>query len=269
MLHPLSIHLISRKIAAGLAALFIPCQQSGQAEYVYQAEEMLERGNGLIVLMNHFSLRDPLQVTSWLFRNKVTGRRPITAPVAYHRHDLLLRFLCYLMAIEIYPIATLKTIRLGYDVPERGAAVRAYLESAVNALEAGSIVFIAPQGGRKSCLREPVGHPVGSIISLARQKRVHNFGILILGLSVPGVTSYDQASVRGLNVFRKYGLSVSHPYRADEAVELAGGVDSVDTWIFGKMAELLPATYGSLQIEPTADVDLDRSAPAVEKTTAS
>ena len=55
MLHTLSIHLISRKIAASLAAVFIPYQQSGQAEYVNQAEEMLEQGNGLIVLMNHFS----------------------------------------------------------------------------------------------------------------------------------------------------------------------------------------------------------------------
>ncbi len=264
MLHPLSIHLISRKIAAGLAAVFIPYQQTGQAEYVNRAEEMLEQGNGLIVLMNHFSLRDPLQVTSWLFRNRVTGRRPIIAPVAYHRHGLLLRFLCYLMAIETYPIATLKTIRLGYDVPERGAAVRAYLDSAVNALEAGSIVFIAPQGGRKSCLREPVGHPVGSIITLARQKGVHNYGILILGLSVPGVTSYGQASVRGLNVFRKYGLGISLPYHADEAVELAGGINSVDGWIFRKMAELLPASYRNLLTESAGPAVLDRSAQAVE-----
>jgi hypothetical protein len=256
--------LISRKIAAGLAAVFIPCQQSGQAEYVIQAEEMLEQGNGLIVLMNHFSLRDPLQVTSWLFRNKVTGRRPIIAPVAYHRHDLILRFLCYLMAIETYPIATLKTIRLGYDVPERGAAVQTYLESAVSALEAGSIVFIAPQGGRKSRLRAPVGHPVGSIITLAEQKCIHNYGILILGLSVPGATSYDQASVRGLNVFRKYGLGISQPYRADEAVELAGGIDSVDAWIFGKMAELLPAAYRDLRTEPSGPAILDRSASTVD-----
>ncbi|MGB3716914.1 MAG: 1-acyl-sn-glycerol-3-phosphate acyltransferase [Candidatus Promineifilaceae bacterium] len=242
-LHPFSTRLILRRIAGRLAFIVFPCRHLVKAEHATQVETILEQGNGLIVLMNHFSMRDALQVASWLFRKRVASRRLIVAPVAFHQHTPLVRFLADLIAIKLCPIVTSRTIKLGNGEKRRGTGIREYLNTAVDSLKDGGIVLIAPQGSRKSQLGGPIGHPVGNIISRARRKGVHNFGILCFGLGMPGVASYDRKMVGGSNLFRRFDLRVGQPYDAGEAVELAGGIDLLDAWIFEKLAELVPDVY--------------------------
>jgi 1-acyl-sn-glycerol-3-phosphate acyltransferase len=242
-LRPFSIRLVIRRIAGLLAFVVYPCRHFVKARHVTQVETILEQGNGLIVLMNHFSMRDALQVAAWLYRKRVAGRRLIVAPVAYHQHNPIVRFLADLIAIKLCPIVTSRTIKLGNGEKRRGAGIRDYLNTAVDSLSDGGIVLIAPQGSRKSQLGRPVGHPVGNIISRAGRKGVHNFGIMCFGLGMPGVTSYDKKSVGGSNTFRLFDLRIGQPYLADEAVELAGGIDLLDSWIFEELGELVPDVY--------------------------
>ena len=260
MLYPLSLHFAARKIAAGLASVFFPFHQFEIDNGVVEAEKLLDRDVGLIVVMNHFSLRDPLQLTGWLFQNRVFSRRDIVAPVAYHRYEWLLRSLCWLMAIETYPIATPKTIRLRYGISNRNKAMKLYLESAVAALAEGSIVFLAPQAGRRCCLGEPLGHPVGRLFEMAAEKEVHNIGVLLLGFSIPDVVDYGDSSVRGLNPLRRYDVVVSRPYLFDEILQQAGSASSIDSWIFAEMAQLLPPAYQNPSKFTAGDLVFERSA---------
>lgn len=242
-IHPYSTRLLLRRIAGRLAFVVFPCRHFVEARHVIQVETMLEQGYGLIVLMNHFSRRDALQVASLLFRNRVACRRLIVAPVAFHQYGSIVRFLADLIAIKLYPIVTSRTIELGSGEERRGTGIRDYMNAAVDSLKDGGIVLLAPQGSRKSQLGRPVGHPVGSIISRARRKGVHNFGILCFGLGMRGVATYDKKMVGGSNFFRRYELRLGQPYSAGEAVELAGGIDLVDAWIFEELGELVPDVY--------------------------
>ena len=232
-----------RRIVGRLAFVVFPCRYFVEARHVIQAETMLEQGNGLIVLINHFSMRDALQVAFWLFRNRVASSRSIVAPVAFHQHSSLVRFLADLIAIKLCPIVTSRTIELDSGEERHGTGIRDYLNAAVDSLKDGGIVLLAPQGSRKSQLGRPDGHPVGNIISRARRKGVHNFGILCFGLGIRGVVTYDRKKVGGSNLFRRFDLRVGQPYSAGEAVELAGGIDLVDAWIFEELGELVPDVY--------------------------
>lgn len=242
-MHPFSPRVAIRRIASRLAFVVFPCRHFVKARHVTQVETILEQGNGLIVLMNHFSMRDALQVSAWLFRIRVASRRSIVAPVAFHQNSAIVRFLADMIAIILCPIVTSRTIELDIGEKRRGTGIRDYLNTAVDTLKDGGIVLIAPQGSRKSQLGGPVGHPVGNIISRARRKGVHNFGILCFGLGMPGVVSYDKNSVGGSNLFRRFELRVGQPYYAGEAVEVAGGIDLLDAWIFEELAELVPDVY--------------------------
>ena len=258
-LHPFSIRVVLRRIAGRLAFVVFPCRHFVKARHVTQLETILEQGNGLIVLMNHFSMRDALQVASWLFRNRAARNRLIIAPVAFHQNSPLVRFLADLIAIKLCPIVTSRTIELGSGEERLGTGIRDYLNTAVDSLKDGGIVLIAPQGSRKSQLGRPIGHPVGIIISRANRKGVHNFGILCFGLGMPGVVSYDKKSIGGSNLFRRFDLRIGQPYIADEAVKLAGGIDLLDAWIFEELADLVPDVYRGPALREENESGLERA----------
>jgi hypothetical protein len=260
-----------RKLAIWLAAVTLPCQFHVDDQHVAEAETILEQGNGLIILMNHFSMRDALQVTSWLFRHRVASRRRIVAPVAFHQDGFVIRVMSNLVAIELCPIVTSRTEELGAGGKRRGSGIRDYLNTAVETLKHGGMVLVAPQGSRKSQLGEPVGHPVGNIISWAKRKGAQNLGTWCFGLGITGATSYDKKKVSGSNFFRRFDLRIGKPYIAEEAIEIAGGIDMVDTWVFDQLAELVPEAYrGTALIEPDessseeSTIGLDETGPYPE-----
>jgi hypothetical protein len=243
-LHPFSTSLMLRKIAGTLAVVVLPCQQFGEAQHVAEAETILEQGYGLIVIMNHFSFRDPLQVLSWLFRNPTAGRRPIAGPIAYHMHDTPIQFMTDRLRIQICPVVTAKTIELQGSKHRPGAGIREYLDAALETLSVGGILLLAPQGGRKCRLGKRVGRPLGNIVAHARRRDVSNFALLCVGLGMPDVVDYSRKKVGGLNLLRSYDLRVGQPITISEALERAGGIKMIDAWIFDRLSELLPPLYG-------------------------
>jgi len=240
---PFWISLVLRKIVALGSTVIFPCRIYGEEQYLANIEQILEKDNGMIVLLNHFSLRDAVQVFCWLFGNPAANRRRIVAPVAYHQHGLIVDIISSLLAIDLQPIVTARTVQLGYGDKARGAGMRDYLNAATSTLDDGDIVLLAPQGGRKNRLGEPVGHPVGIIITHASRSQIHNFGILCVGVGLKGATDYDRKTVSGKLLFRWFEMRIGAPASVEQVVEEAGGVDQVDTWVFEQLGELVPPAY--------------------------
>jgi hypothetical protein len=71
------------------------------------------------------------------------------------------------------------------------------------------------------------------------------------------VASYDKKTVGGSNLFRRFDLRIGQPYIADEAVELAGGIDLLDAWIFEELAELVPDVYRGPALREPSESDLE------------
>lgn len=240
---PLWISFVLRKIVALGSTVIFPYRIYGEEQSLANIEQILDQNNGMIVLLNHFSLRDAVQVFCWLFGIPAASRRRIVAPVAYHQHGLIVDIVSSLLAIDLQPIVTARTVQLGYGDKSRGAGMRDYLNAATSTLDDGDIVLLAPQGGRKNRLGEPVGHPVGMIISHASRSHVNNFGIFCVGVGLKGATNYDKKTVSGKLLFRRFEMRIGAPATVEQVVEKAGSVDQVDTWVFEQLGELVPPAY--------------------------
>lgn len=232
-----------RRVASALALRVLRTRFHGTSGILSDPRCMFINGRGLVVLMNHFSYRDPLQVGAWLASNPVSGRRLITAPVADHHRSSFVEIFADIFGVQLCPVVTARTVELTGENCSRGAGIRAYLDTAVDTLGAGGIILLAPQGRRMGRLGRPSGRPVANILLHAQRKKIDDFGLICVGMSLPGTKDYERKGVSGFNLFRKVDFYVGHPISASEAERKSGGIDHIDAWIFDRLSELLPVEY--------------------------
>src|SRR3990167_9988096 len=157
--------------------------QVEQSSGLTKAEELLDQGRGLLILINHFGKTDPAQViNNVVFARKKMRCKPITTPIAYHQQKPYINMLAGLTSINIKPIVTPDTIRLNQnDGLDQGTGLTDYINSSLQTLKQGGIVLLAPQAGRRERLGEP-DKTMRLFMLLAKRHKVNNFGILFIGL---------------------------------------------------------------------------------------
>jgi hypothetical protein len=138
-----------RSLAREIATLVFPCQVLDEQRSMIRFDQMLDQGYGFIVLMNHFSKRDALQVLALLFGTPAVISQPILAPVAYHQFNPLFHFCSKRMALQLCPIVTARTVELLGSSYIQGSGLAAYVSMAMNCLGLGGVLLLAPQGSRR------------------------------------------------------------------------------------------------------------------------
>jgi hypothetical protein len=206
-------------------------------------ETLARAGYGLLVLMNHFSFRDPPQVLSMLFSSELLRTRPVLAPTAAHQANAAVRAIADIFGIELCLIVTAESVaRKGLD-PSQGQTPMDYAREATNTLSEGGIVLLAPQTTRMPSLGVPTARPVSLLLAQARRKRLHNVALVCLGLGISGVSDYDLGAVGGFNLRRHYEARLGRVFTLDEALQEAGSLRAMDAWIFTQLRDLVPASY--------------------------
>jgi hypothetical protein len=182
-----------------------------------KSQERIQNRCGLLVLMNHFSTRDPLQLLCLLFDNKQLRQRHLVAPVAFHQYSPTVQRFADWIAFEVFPVVTDEASTAGGQDQETG--LLAYVRAAVKTLSDGGIVILAPQVGRRACLGEPIGRPIGLLTAELRRRGVGCVSLLFVGLGMPNVTDYSTSSVRGFNFARTYDVRLGDVLELGEALE--------------------------------------------------
>jgi hypothetical protein len=231
-----------RAAAARLGPLLFPAHIVDPQESLAKAQQRIQDHCGLLVLMNHFSARDPLQLLCLLFGNKCLRQRHMVAPIAYHQNSPAVQYLAGWIGFELFPVVTEEAGAAGSQEPE--ARLLAYIRATVKTLSDGGIVILAPQVGRRACLGKPTDRPIGLLTAELRRKRISCASLLFVGLGLPGVTDYSTSSVRGLNFARSYNVRLGGVVELGEALEQAGGRRQIDAWAFSQLRKLVPAAYG-------------------------
>lgn len=232
-----------RGLLAAVLAPLLPARIVGGQEHLARAEALVGEGFGLLVLMNHFSKRDGLQVLRLLYSRPLLRSQPTLVPVASHLAGPAVRALAHLGAIDLALMTTPQAVaNLGLD-PATGEDALAYARRAVATLAAGGIVLLAPQAGRQPILGEPKMRVTSMILAQARRQRVDNFALLFVGLGLPGVGAYPLADVGGLNLGRTYLIEVGSPLLFEAALAEAGTLRQLDPWVFARLRPLVPAAY--------------------------
>lgn len=235
---------LSRRLALPVAGLILPAAVRYQ-ERLGEAAALVDAGNGLLVLMNHFSQRDGLQVLRLLYGQPLLRTRSTLTPVASHLITPLVRSLADLFTVELAPITSPEAVEtLGLD-PATGQNPLDYARAAVRLLGEGGIVLLAPQAGRRPCLEAPEMRPVSLLLAQARRRRVTDLILLPVGLGIPREMDYSLENTGGLNLLRRYVVSVGRPTMLEEAVTAAGGWRQMDRWALDQLGELVPEAYRS------------------------
>ena len=244
-----AVQRLLRRVAAGLAALILPCRVVDENGGLARAETLLDAGYGLIVLVNHFSTRDGPQVLALLGRNRTMRRRTFVGPAAHHqlrRHVLLVRVLGALLAIRLYPVITPHAAGLYRRQRRQGDGLATYLQAASASLKRGSIILLAPQARRRRYLGiPPTGRPVAKLLTQAEADQVQRIGLVFIGLSIPHHADYSLSKVGGVNLFRRYAARVGSTVTLAEALRESQGMSAMDDWVFARLRDLVPEAYGT------------------------
>lgn len=210
-----------------------------------KAKEVLRSRNGLIVVINHFSLKDPPLAVNEVFLHREMGSKKVIAPIAYHMDKDLYHWLGKPMGVVLKPIVTENTVKEnknnGHELNEGKAE---YLDESIKLLKKGGVVVLAPQGTRRGTLGYPDKPNIGTLIRMAEKKGIGNFAFLFMGLSIEGVDDYSDKKVRGFNPLKKYRINIGACLTKDELLEKAGGnVRAVDRIVYEELGKLVPDSY--------------------------
>lgn len=248
-----------------LSPTFLRSETTNNDGSIGKAKEALRSGKGLVVVINHFSLKDPPQATSELFHHKVTGSKKITAPIALHRDSPWFHRIGRLLGYNLVRIVTESTIKEGKnDGLDKNDGLMKYISNSTKLLKNGGIVILAPQGTRMSQLGQPnPNNPVvGALMASAKRDSVNDYVFLFMGLGIKGVKDYSGKKTRGFNPLKKYTLEIGACLTDEEVMEKANILMNnaseepekvskktknplrfVDTVIFDELRKVCPPNY--------------------------
>lgn len=189
-------------------------------------EQLLLEGYGGIILLKHFSLKDPVQIIRDTLRNKALIRREALTPVATHQVYPLLKSVAGMLDIKIDPIVTDNTVRRfrekGRASPGLNEGLRDFTADAIGMLRRGAILYMAPEGERRDHLEEYSNRPMGTLLAALKRAGLSNVIFLFVDTRLAG-REENYWGKRGLNLLDRYETRIGRALTLDEVMEMAGG----------------------------------------------
>lgn len=236
---------VARKVASAvLSPTLLRSEITRNDDSIEKAKETLRNGKGLIVIINHFSLKDPPLAANEIFRQREMDSKKIIAPIAYHMNNPAYQLLVKLLGVNLIPIVTENTVREGKnDGHALDEGKGKYIKDSLDLLRQGGIVVLAPQGSRQGYLGQP-GRSIASLMFAAKRGNVKDFSFLFIGFGIKGADDYSGNDVRGFNPFKKYSIKIGACLTKNEVMEKAG-VDfrNVDRIAYEELGRVVPTSY--------------------------
>jgi hypothetical protein len=255
--NPSRSSIIKRELFHHPGQLFFPSILIDQQNNLSRAEAMLNQGKGLVVVINHFSERDSVEILmNFLFKTSVFQDKPIVAPIAYHQYmRAYVRWAATTFDINLCPLVTEDTIkREEYKNLEINKGMPEYIDAGLSVLKKGGILLVAPQGGRRPRLIpvqsdsaipiEPNPPTIGTFMANAARNEFDNYGFLFVGLGINETFDYSSPDAGGLNIGKEYVLRVGDVISAQELLLRADGKrKQIDPIVYQELAKLVPPEY--------------------------
>ena len=215
-----------RRVAEQLTSPFLGSEViTGEEDGMKKFEQLLLEGYGGIILLKHFSLRDPFQIIRDTLRRKALIRRKALAPMALHQVYPLLKSVAGMLEIKIDPIATDNTvnkfIEKGKTPPSPNEGLRGFTADAIGMLRQGGILYIAPEGERKDHLEQYSNRTIGTLLAELKRARLSNVAFLFVDMRLSG-REENYWGEKGLNLLDTYETRIGRALTLDQVMEMAG-----------------------------------------------
>lgn len=210
-----------------------------------KAKKLLKQDHGVIVVINHFSLKDPPLAINEVFLHREMGSKKVVVPVAYHMDKGLYHGLGKLIGVVLKPIVTENTIKeKENDGKKLNEGMKEYLNESIRLLKEGGVVVLAPQGTRMPNLDQPDKPTIGTFMAGAKRNGLEKFAFLFMGFGIKGAEDYSTKKARGLNIFSKYIVNIGACLTSQELMDRArGNVRAVDGIAYEELRKIVPSNY--------------------------
>lgn len=210
-----------------LSPLFRSEVITGEEGGIEKFEGLLLEGYGGIILLKHFSLKDPPQIVAdTVIASKVMVRREVLTPTARHQVYPFVQRFASILEIKIDPIVTDNTIKRakekGKTPPQPNEGLKEFTSDATDLLRRGGILYIAPEGERRSNLEEYPNRTIGTLLATLKRVGATNVAFLFVDLRLAGRKN-DYWNKKWFNLLNKYEVRIGRTLTFDQVMEMAGG----------------------------------------------
>lgn len=218
-------------------------------QVLLKVHEAGRRGEGLVIIFTHFSLRDALEVSrTIIFTDPVLKDREVVNPLAYHQYNKFMEFVGRFYHATLAPIVNNSTLtKKGYGHLSKGKGLKEFVTLSNNVLAKGGVVSLAVNATRSDKLDiEDPQKPVGYLIASLQAKGFKNYGFLLVSFAVKNATSYKKKDVGGFNIGQAYIMKLANYYSVEDLLnqtEVKGKVANVDRFVRNELAKVSPKEY--------------------------
>lgn len=208
-----------------------------------------EQGLGLVIVIPHFSARDPLEtIKEIVIKSPVFNELPILTPIAAHRYHFWHGiFPKHVFGAYMLSVATTDTTRYFEEKhkkpPKTNAGLPEYFDVAAEILSKRGIVVIAPQTGRRETLGEPEAPTMATMVLALRKRKIQNFAMLFVGFELKDTTIYKKGLNDGYNLGKTFITKIGKAYTLAQALQECGELKQFDSWNYKQLAELVSPYY--------------------------
>lgn len=214
-----------------------------------KVHQSAKKGEGLVIVFTHFSLRDALEVNRTIvFTDPVLRDREVINPLAYHQYNKFMEFVGKFFHATLAPIVNNSTLaKKGYGHLPKGKGLKEFVTLSGDVLEKCGVVSLAVNATRseKLDMQDPQ-KPVGYLIASLQAKGIKNYGFLLAGFTIKNARSYAKKDVGGFNIGQTYIMNLANYYSLEELLnqpEVKGKVANVDTFVRKQLAKVSPKEY--------------------------
>lgn len=238
-----------RKFASEALDVLMPNTIEVIGNGLSKAERLLDEKWGLVVLYNHFSKRDSLQVIKdVLFASPTMRKRPVFSPIAYHQfvdNKRLLDLVSCLTDVRLQTIVVQDTIDIqASNGLDKGEGLTQYIRKSADVLGNSGIVPLPLQPGRRQSLRETQERTVEFLVRSLTRREVTRVAFLLVGVGIQEKERYEKDVTAGYNFGRMYETKIGPVYTLEEAEMLSGKEGlTIDGWMTKQFEPLVPPQY--------------------------
>lgn len=228
---------------------FLPYIILDKNHSIKKFHEASGRGDGLIIVFTHFSLRDAMDVNRVLiYTDPILKDREVVNPLAYHQYNKFMELVGRLFHGTFAPVINNSTIKKkGFEHLPKGKGLKEFVEKSANVLTQGGIVSLAINATRSEKLdMEDKQKPVGYLIASLQAKGVKDYGILLINFSIKGAKNYSKKEAGGFNFGKTYFMNYINYYSLSRLInrpEVSGKVGNVDAFLRSELAKVSPKEY--------------------------
>jgi len=231
----------ARKLTVALVSPVARSETIDDNNSLGKAKEGLRAGKGLLVIINHFSDKEPEQIIDKIFCQSTTDSKKIIVPIAYHKDKPVYHKMGKIIDVDLKPIVTKSTLeKEEYKNLKLNEGAVEFKNSSVELLREGGIVVLAPQGSRMPYLDKPHA-TVGTFMLEAKRKGLDDYSFLFIASGIKGITDYSKKGIDGFNLNKKYTLNIGSYMTSKEILKKAeGDFRNVDKIIYEELNKIVP-----------------------------